>query len=738
MSEDQKSDRDFLAELAGELDEFDSDEVEVELDHEPRIDGDDGSATSRNDIAESRAPSTSDLEAVDVTEAADAPHVISNDVEQSGDHASSDVSDPASNDEPSPVIGEDIGAGIGDTVDGSTASRASSDSKLSDDRHLPVPMGHHMAVATYSPLVADDGSLNALWSPEEDAPKTTPVRDLGQSLLQRGIITPEQLTAARGLMERSASATMDKVLFDMGADEVAIQECVAAQHALDFRRIDPERIDDRTFNKLGADFCLEHQVMPLGVSKSRLVLGMVNPNDLLVMDEIRHKLGRNIKPVVVARLDVESVIESMKEEDAEDDTGQFDEIIQGIEEDDVEVVQSKDEELDLEKMAGESPVIRFVNYLIFNAVKEGASDIHVEPQEKKLQVRYRIDGVLFEMMAPPLHMHAAIISRLKIMANLDISERRLPQDGRIRAMVHGRKLDLRLSTLPMATGEKAVMRILDTRSIQVSLDDLGMDEDALTIWKSQIDHPHGILLVTGPTGSGKTTTLYSSLNQMERSKLNISTVEDPVEYHLGGINQTQVFDRIGMTFSAALRALLRQDPDVVMLGEIRDTETATIAIQASLTGHLVLSTLHTNDAPSAVTRLINIGVEPFLIGAALNGVMAQRLVRRICDHCKTTVKAPEHLADALIMHGLSADAMVKGAGCEKCRNTGYAGRVGLYELLVLDDHLRDKIAANPNVTEFRRICVERGMITLRESGFRKVQEGVTSVDEVLRVTESAI
>src|SRR5690606_20697575 len=261
----------------------------------------------------------------------------------------------------------------------------------------------------------------------------------------------------------------------------------------------------------------------------------------------------------------------------------------------------------------------------------------IEPQEKKLQVRYRIDGVLFEAMNPPHHMHAAIISRLKIMANLDISERRLPQDGRIRAMVHGRKLDLRLSTLPTAQGEKAVMRILDTRSIQVDLDHLGMDEDTLLMWKHHIDQPHGIILVTGPTGSGKTTTLYASLGQMDRARLNISTVEDPVEYHLAGINQCQTHERIGMTFATALRALLRQDPDVVMVGEIRDQETARIAIQASLTGHLVLSTLHTNDAPSSITRLINIGVEPFLIGAAVNGCLAQRLVRRICPHCKKQV-----------------------------------------------------------------------------------------------------
>jgi len=377
-----------------------------------------------------------------------------------------------------------------------------------------------------------------------------------------------------------------------------------------------------------------------------------------------------------------------------------------------------------------------VNYLIFNAVKEGASDIHIEPQEKKLQVRYRIDGVLFDAMNPPAHMKAAIVSRLKIMANLDISERRTPQDGRIRAMVHGRKLDLRMSTLPMVSGEKVVLRILDTRSIQVDLDDLGMSDDMLMMWKKQIAQPHGIVLVTGPTGSGKTTTLYASLGQMDKQKQNVSTVEDPVEYHLNGINQTQTHDSIGMSFAAALRALLRQDPDVVMVGEIRDGETAKIAIQASLTGHLVLSTLHTNDAPSAVTRLINIGVEPYLIGSALNAVVAQRLVRKVCENCKVMATPDDHIAEHLAMQGIDVSQLAEGEGCDKCRNTGYSGRVGLYEMLLLNDTLRDRIAGAPNVTEFRRMCVEGGMVTLRQDGFGKVGRGLTTVDEILRVTES--
>lgn len=580
-------------------------------------------------------------------------------------------------------------------------------------------------------------AFSDLWMPDENDTQHQ-AGDVGQLLLGRGAITAEQLTTARQVAEKSGGKPLTEILIEGGADEPAVQQAVAEFAGMPYQRFTMDEVSQRFLRKIGIDYCNAHGVMPLESEGSRNVLGVTHPDNIQVIDEVSHRMGGHVKMVIVTRADINAVVAVLKE-DSEDTDMAMDDIIGDVEEDDVEVVENKEsDELDLEKMAGESPVIRFVNYLIFDAVKQGASDIHIEPQEKKVQVRYRIDGVLFETMNPPGHLHSAIISRLKIMANLDISERRLPQDGRIRAIVHGRKLDLRLSTLPTAQGEKAVMRILDTRSIQVSLDDLGMGEDTLTIWKHQIDQPHGIILVTGPTGSGKTTTLYSSLGQMDRARLNISTVEDPVEYHLNGINQTQTHDKIGMSFSAALRSLLRQDPDVVMVGEIRDAETARIAIQASLTGHLVLSTLHTNDAPSSVTRLINIGVEPYLIASAVNATLAQRLVRRICDHCKVQVPPAEHVQEQLAMHGIALDNVWKGEGCDKCRNTGYAGRVGLYELLLLDDTLRDKITGNPNVTEFRRMCTERGMITLREDGFKKVALGSTTVDEVLRVTESTI
>jgi len=578
------------------------------------------------------------------------------------------------------------------------------------------------------------GDLADLYQPEQNLPATTD--DVADHLQRNAVITAAQAAEARALLKQTPGKQMADVLIDMGVEEGAVQKIRAEVAGMPFERVDVESIDEKLLHRLGPDYCKANGVIPLRESGTRIVVGVTDPRRLFMLDEVRRKFNRPIKVVLITTSDVAAIIEAHTEEQAADLA--VDDIIKDIEEDDVEVVEVQEEDVDLEKQAGESPVIRFVNYLIYDAVKNGASDIHIEPQEKKLRVRYRIDGILFEMMNPPHTMHAAIVSRLKIMANLDISERRLPQDGRIRAVVHGRKLDLRVSTLPTGAGEKAVMRILDSRSVQVSLDQLGMPADTLTIWKKQITQPHGIILVTGPTGSGKTTTLYASLQQMDRNKLNISTVEDPIEYHLGGITQVQTHERIGMSFAAALRSLLRQDPDVVMVGEIRDEDTSRIAIQAAMTGHLVLSTLHTNDAPSSITRLINIGVEPYLIGAAVNAVLAQRLVRRICEHCKKPVELDDEMAEHMAMHGLTTGEIFAGEGCEKCHSTGYAGRVGLYEMLVLDDTTRDAIARRPNVSEFRRLCIERGMTTLRADGFGKVAEGVTTIDEVLRVTQATI
>jgi type IV pilus assembly protein PilB len=566
--------------------------------------------------------------------------------------------------------------------------------------------------------------------------------DLGKMLVQRGVATGEAIAAAKKVVQQSPGRTLASVLIEQGLPAHEVQAVVAELVGVSFERIDLEKgleggIDGVMFQRLGLEFCKERGVIPLRMQGSRLVVGTTRPDNVFVMDELRSRLGVPAKPVLVTEDDLRASLELLGDKGDED--ADLTDILADVDEGDVEFATQSESAtaLDLEAQAGESPVIRYVNYIIQTAVKEGASDIHIEPGETKLKVRFRIDGILFEMMNPPPGMSAAIASRLKIMANLDISERRVPQDGRIRASVGGRKLDLRMSTLPTGYGEKIVMRILDQKSIQVELDNLGFDPETLHVWKSAIDEPHGIVLVTGPTGSGKTTTLYASLRTLDRNKMNISTVEDPIEYHLDGITQTQMHEKIGMTFAKALKALLRQDPDVIMLGEIRDHETAHTAVQAALTGHLVLSTLHTNDAPSSVTRLVNIGLEPFLVGAAVNAVLAQRLVRRLCSQCRAEKPPTEEMAEFLQIQGMATDKMWMPSGCEKCRSTGYSGRVGIYELLAVDDSLRDVIARNPNVSEFKRLCMERGMTTLRTDGLRKASEGRTSVSEVLRVTESS-
>ncbi len=562
---------------------------------------------------------------------------------------------------------------------------------------------------------------------------------LREMLLESEAVTNEAMTMAEQVLKQSPGRDLIEILFEQGADESAIQGALAKAYGLSFETVDRELgfdggFDGKLLQRLGVEFCSANRVIPLRTEGTRAVIGSVRTDDVFTLDEIKSKLGvPSVKIVLVPPSDVQWVLEQVGGGSAEE--MDLTEILADVDEADVEVTTTNTAEaVDLEAQAGESPVIRYVNYIIQNAVKEGASDIHIEPGEKKIKVRLRIDGVLFESMNPPPQMAAAITSRLKIMADLDISERRIPQDGRIRCVVQGRKLDLRVSSLPTGYGEKIVMRILDTKSINVNLEDLGFDDHTLDIWKGQIHQPHGILLVTGPTGSGKTTTLYSSLRQIDKTKLNVSTVEDPIEYHLDGITQTQTHAKIDMTFAKALKALLRQDPDVIMLGEIRDHETAHTAVQAALTGHLVLSTLHTNDAPSSVTRLVNIGLEPFLVGAALNGVLAQRLLRRLCPKCKAQENPSEEMAEFLEMNGLPSDEMWMPQGCDKCRNMGYAGRIGIYEMLAVDDSLRDVIARNPNVSEFRRMCLERGMNSLRQDGINKANDGMTSIHEVLRVT----
>src|SRR4051812_38043058 len=605
----------------------------------------------------------------------------------------------------------------------------------------PVPSSGQPIPAKVGGNPAEE--FEQLWSPDQAAAAAR--KSVEQLLLERGQVTEEQLVQAKTVQQQTPGKSIAQILLTMNAStEAQILSALAETLGLPFEVPEKASTDARAFAMLQPDYIRKQLVLPIrleGVDENdpksgTLVVGMIDPNNVFLLDEIKRKVKRNLKVVVCASADIARIVEQMTSQNID---LKVDEIIKDMAEDDVQLVkEDKDDVTDLEKIGNESPVIRFVNYLMFDAIKQGASDIHIEPKEKALKIRYRIDGVLYDSMNPPYQMHPSIVSRLKIMSNLDISERRLPQDGRIRAVIHGRKVDLRLSTLPTAHGEKVVMRILDNRSINVNLEDLGFSENALTIWKSQIDQPHGILLVTGPTGSGKTTTLYSSLRQMDSNKLNISTVEDPIEYNLGSVNQTQVFSKIGMTFAAALRALLRQDPDVVMLGEIRDAETAEIAVQASLTGHLVLSTLHTNDAPASITRLINIGLEPYLISAAVNAILAQRLVRKICPHCKEEYSPSDEMKEFMTLQGFVGGTSFRGKGCDRCRKTGYAGRLGIYELLVMDDSLRDLVTGNPDVTQLRKLCRERGLVTLREDGIQKVMKGLTTVDEILRVTENAV
>ncbi|MGP1347304.1 MAG: GspE/PulE family protein [Phycisphaerales bacterium] len=587
--------------------------------------------------------------------------------------------------------------------------------------------------------------LSAILEPEQGA--LPPLEALVDAITSSGAADAKALGAAKTIVRQTPGLRLVDVLLDQGAEEEPIMRALAGCVGLPFVRVQrekdgPDPYDGTLVQRLSVKACRAAQSLPLRVESdagvARVVLATARPDDAIMLEDIRLAMRAPLLEVVVCPLsDIRAQLDPL--EAPSDEDIDLDSILGDIEEDDVTTVDEVDEDDEsLEREATESPVIRYVNYIIQSAVKEGASDIHIEPGEKALKVRFRIDGILFEMMQPPHKMAPAITSRLKIMANLDISERRVPQDGRIRCTVNGRKYDLRMSTLPTNWGEKTVLRILDQKSISVGLDDLGFGPDALHIWKNQIEQPHGVVLVTGPTGSGKTTTLYASLRAMDKKSRNISTVEDPIEYQLEGITQTGTNERAGMTFAKALKALLRQDPDIIMVGEIRDMETAHIAIQAALTGHLVLSTLHTNDAPSSITRLVNIGIEPFLLGAAINAALAQRLVRKICPHCAADAELNEELREFAEMQGLRPDQLKAGKGCDKCRNLGYAGRLGLYELLMVDDGLRDIIARNPNVSEFRRKCCERGMVTLREDGFAKVGKGLTTVQEVLRVTEATI
>ena len=571
--------------------------------------------------------------------------------------------------------------------------------------------------------------LSQLYSPEQDA--AVHVRDIADVLREMDKISEEQLSELRGIQEKT-DVDICKIIIEKNmVAEPEISMARAGLYGFEFRKIEPDQIDKHAFSRLNPDYIKSNRIMPVAINGDNLVVATSRPGDLFVIEDVKRQTQMNLETVVCTDEDIDNVCNLLNDQRIDYD---LDEIISDMT--DVEIVHDQEEiSEDLEKMAGQSPVIKFVNYLISNAVREGASDIHIEPKETSMRTRNRIDGVLFEMMKSPLKMHPAIVSRIKIMANLDISERRLPQDGKIKVSIGGRAIDLRVSTLPTNYGEKVVIRVLDSRSILRGLEQLGMEPDVESVFAEQVKLPHGILLVTGPTGSGKSTTLYSALAQMDGDRLNISTVEDPVEYELSFCNQVQVSEKIGLDFGMALRSLLRQDPDVIMIGEIRDNETARIAVQAALTGHLVLSTLHTNDAASSVTRLVDIGIEPYLIAASLNGVLAQRLVRKICPKCKEIYQASENMRKYIEKNGIDPNQLYHGAGCDHCRNSGYVGRVGIYEMLVIDDLFRDMIHQDASVNNMRQIFHKSGRRSLYDDGIIKVKQGLTTIDEVLRVTE---
>ena len=557
---------------------------------------------------------------------------------------------------------------------------------------------------------------------------------LGRLLIDSGKITQQQLDTALDEQSRSGGERLGEILLRQGAlSEADLVESLAAQYSLPSVRLNRYLVDHHIFDAFPQRFLEKNFVCPMFRVEDTTTVAIADPTNIFVLDEIRRLVGGRVQAVLASQ---KNILEAIQNRLKVSQAFGIDDIIEDLEDADVQIVEERSDELDsMEEISELSPVVRLVNYVIYKAVSDGASDIHIELDESELRVRNRVDGVLRQVLTPPKTLHAAMVSRIKVMASLDISERRLPQDGRLRVVFERRPVDLRVSTLPCQYGEKVVIRILDKDAMMLDLEAIGVGRDLLVPLDQQIRRPNGLLLVTGPTGSGKSTTLYSVLSRIKDPGLNICTVENPVEFNIKGINQVQTNAKIGMTFSSALRSLLRQDPDVIMVGEIRDEDTANMAVQASLTGHLVLSTLHTNDAPSAISRLANMNVEPYLLAASLQGVLAQRLVRKICVHCKQPYVPPLGTAERLKEAGFVVEQLSEGVGCSKCQKTGYSGRIGIFELLILDDEFRDLVAAGADLQRLRRRAREAGVRSLFADGIAKASEGITTPQEVLRVTE---
>jgi len=560
---------------------------------------------------------------------------------------------------------------------------------------------------------------------------------LGELLVKEQLITPLQLRKAMTEQRRSGGRLGHELTRLGYIDENELTGFLSSQYGVPSINLSDIELDPDVLKLIPKEVVTRHQVIPVNRSGNTLIVAMADPSNIFAVDDIKFITKFNIEVVVASEQAIADAVEKYYTSNVS-----FDEVMMDFDAEDEEFEFEDDQEedinvLDLEKSAGDAPVVKLVNLILLDAIRKNASDIHVEPYEKSMRIRYRIDGVLYEVMKPPIKLKNAIISRFKIMSNLDIAERRLPQDGRIKMKLgRGKEMDFRVSVLPVLWGEKVVLRLLDKSNLQLDMTKLGFEEGVLAQYKDMIARPFGMILVTGPTGSGKTTTLYSTLSELNKSTTNICTAEDPVEFNLYGINQVQMHEDIGLNFASSLRSFLRQDPDIIMVGEIRDFETAEIAVKAALTGHLVLSTLHTNDAPSSVSRLLNMGVEPFLVASSVNLIAAQRLVRRLCRDCREPTDVPEQV---LIDLGVPPESVpefqvMRGKGCGTCNSTGYKGRIAVYEIMFLNDELAEFILNGASTLELKREAIRQGMRTLRMSALRKLGEGETSVEEIVRAT----
>ena len=613
---------------------------------------------------------------------------------------------------------------------------------------------------------------------------------IGEMLSKEGLITPQQLQEALTYQKQNG-VKLGRALVSLGfVKDDEITGLLSRQYGVPSINLATFDIDPTVLKVLPGETCRKYQVIPISRAGAVLSLAMSDPTNVFAMDDIKFMTGYNVDPVVASEIAIEEAINrfygsarslTLRQEGGPPTSASqrpgggggglgkspslkevidgpgltFDDMASvglsevdidsiGEEEGEVETLKTEEDEIDLGALSRSSeaaPVVKLANVLLIDSLKRGASDIHIEPYEKEFRVRFRIDGILYNIMALPMKLKDPLTSRIKIMAKLDISEKRLPQDGRIKIRLkiedRSREMDFRVSCLPTLWGEKIVMRLLDKSKLMLDMTKLGFEPESLAKFKRNIDKPYGIVLVTGPTGSGKTNTLYSALASLNKPDINIMTAEDPVEFNLMGINQVQIRDAIGLNFAAALRSFLRQDPNIILVGEIRDYETAEISTKAALTGHLVLSTLHTNDAPSTVSRMVNMGIEPFIVGTAVNLIQAQRLIRRVCAQCKEEVR--DVPAKILLDVGFQAEAvgsfpMFKGRGCQTCNGTGYKGRVGLYEVLEINDAVRELIMMGANSVELRKKAIEEGMLTLRMSGLEKIKQGITTIEEVLRET----